>query len=313
MNLILVVGAPRSGTTLLQTLIACHPQVCTAPETHFFARLTSAALYERNLPPLFPRPLPPTLTHDAAEHYLAGRSRNPEQGPAYWEARLPAGDPLDIRVVADVFFESFKTDARQTTFLEKSPPHVFFIPQIRQAFPEARIVNIVRDPRDVVVSFNRMLAKKNKQPRPIHEAAMVWERSVRAAAGQDLYTIRYEELVADKEAVLADVYRHLELDFSPSMLEHYDAAARDSVRDDEIWKQNNLAPVNQAGQGGSRSALTEPDNALIEGLCSAGMQRYGYDCTARAPIMRVLAARIAFASYRVRRLLGSLSRLPWQP
>jgi LPS sulfotransferase NodH len=37
-KLIFIVGAPRSGTTLLAEMLSSHPDICSSPETHYFSR-----------------------------------------------------------------------------------------------------------------------------------------------------------------------------------------------------------------------------------------------------------------------------------
>src|SRR5690606_7190047 len=52
---IVIVGAPRSGTTLLAAILASHSRICCGQETHFFSKLGSSAVEEALNDPEWPR------------------------------------------------------------------------------------------------------------------------------------------------------------------------------------------------------------------------------------------------------------------
>ncbi len=279
MRLIFLVGAPRSGTTLLQNLIACHPDVASAPETHFFVHATPALLYERNLPPICKRRLPDRIEPKSAERLvarLAAAMKRNGLDTAAFESNF-AGDGIRTRDLANRFFASQADGA--AIFLEKSPPHVFFVPEIRDVYPDAKIVNIVRDPRDVVASINEMLDRQGKSGRTVFERARVWSASVNAAQRHDLFTVRYEDLVLNRDEVLRSVFGHLDLDYRERHFENYGAVASQTARENETWKQNNREPVSDAMIGKFRERMTEAEAGMVESLCGRLMKSWDYERT----------------------------------
>ena len=133
-----IVGCPRSGTTMVQQALNRHSQVVIPPETKFFfsffghsrrRQLRHIERLEADLRIDLPRP--------------AAAVRSAAEGRAFYEdmARRYV-ERLGRRGVA--------------CFGEKTPEHTGHLPRIRQLFPEAKIVVLYRDGRDVAASLSRM-------------------------------------------------------------------------------------------------------------------------------------------------------------
>lgn len=178
---IFVVGCARSGTTLLRVILDAHPGISAGDETHFLADLEAL------------------------------------MRPGYWK-HLKAYDPdrerWHRRIAA--FFASVHEDYARSRgkvrWADKTPKYVTHLPFIASLFPDAQIVHIVRDGRDVVASH---LDRWGWQ-RAFHCAATTWRKSVeagqafgrRAPAGR-YHEIRYEELVGSPEPTLRVLFEFL--------------------------------------------------------------------------------------------------------
>jgi len=151
-KVVYVVGNPRSGTTMLGLMLHNHPKVYTFLELHFFDRLWDPR--ERHHP----------LSCNEAVHLaqrLAGRGRRWGDSKRYF-----LGSPLYNPDIVDVdspnnlypvdIYEAFlranTAEHGKTIPCEQTPNYVFYLREILEAFPKARVVNIVRDPRDVLLS-----------------------------------------------------------------------------------------------------------------------------------------------------------------
>jgi hypothetical protein len=95
---------------------------------------------------------------------------------------------------------------------EKSASHVRWIPQIRETFPEARFIHVVRDPRDVVASMLDAARSWARSPGlTARRAATLWSRAVRAGRAaedtlpQAVLRVRYEDLEARGAEVVAQM------------------------------------------------------------------------------------------------------------
>lgn len=150
-----VVGCPRSGTTIVQALLARHPDVYTLPETAFFEHLHGEldwrwgdARAKRE-----PRKWHHRLGLNrkrVRELYLALHRELPNDG-----ARRPQAPwrraGIDRRFID--LLDDAATAAGRRLWLEKTPNHLLYIPEIEATLPEARFVHVVRRGADVLASL----------------------------------------------------------------------------------------------------------------------------------------------------------------
>ena len=200
-RLVLLLGAPRSGTTWLQGLLAAHPRVASPQETDVFSR------YLR-----------------ALEDAWAWQHRGTLDD---WRRRRFKGLPA---VLTTDEFREIGTSLLATTIahsaalkpgadivVEKSPAHSVHGDLIEVYAPTAPIVHLVRDGRDVAASL--VAAGRtwghDWAPSTVGAAAAMWSEHVRGArsvvaraAAVDTPTIevRYEDLRSRGASLLHDVF-----------------------------------------------------------------------------------------------------------
>lgn len=192
---IFLVGFPRSGTTLLDTMLMGQPELSILEERPMMAR-TIKLMGDEDLAILSPQ-------------------RIGELRSAYFElAREYKWD--DTRWLVD-----------------KHPLNMDRIPTIHRLFPNARIILAERHPYDVVFScfmanFQINLAMRSFTS--LKEAAMTydavfsaWERSLELFT-VDVHRVRYERLVLDAQAELSSLVDWLKLDWNDQLLDHTETA-----------------------------------------------------------------------------------------
>ncbi len=191
---VFLVGAPRSGTTWLQAMLASHPEVYSGPETHF-GRLYS---------PLWQDYARTRAAHFGVPRYLGEAEFHHFLRASFWT--LVSGLP--------------EPAAPPRFFLEKTPDHCLHGEMLRRLFPGARFLHLVRDPRAVVASLLRGSAgwAQDWAPRTVPEAVEWWTRHVAAGRslgaelGADRYLeLRYEDLRRAPEQGLSAILRWLGL------------------------------------------------------------------------------------------------------
>jgi len=97
-------------------------------------------------------------------------------------------------------FELDDASDAETTLLEKTPHNVLFFPQIRQIFPSAKIIHVVRDPRAVAESLMRQSWGPSSYPEAftwIRQILETWIRQYQSGAysADDLLCLRAEDLL----------------------------------------------------------------------------------------------------------------------
>jgi hypothetical protein len=173
---IFVVGCPRSGTTLTRLILDSHPAISAGPESRFLWGLR--AIEENN-----------------------------------WSTLVGFGLELDewranVRTLFEAFHLRYAEHQGKIRWADKSPDYALMLDYIDALYPDAQIVHIVRDPRDVIDAWRRFYGLKS-----VGRAARAWVRYVGAAhefavrqPGDKVMEMRYEDLVRDPEPTLRKLF-----------------------------------------------------------------------------------------------------------
>jgi hypothetical protein len=191
---IFIVGSPRSGTTLMRSIVDAHPAICCpAWETGLFVHFDAvvngdvAAILKKD------------ATFPLSRHDLID-----------W-----------LRRCADDLLSQFVSKVNKPRWAEKTPAHVFHMDLIKEVFPGAQFVHMIRNGRDVVRSLQNM----SFAPREIRWSCRRWVDSVKAgrASGERLpreqyHEVRYEDLIRDPRPTVESLCRFLGEPYLPQML-----------------------------------------------------------------------------------------------
>ncbi len=196
---IFLVGFPRSGTTLLDTMLMGHPSLHVLEEEPILQRVGDALGDFERLP---------GLTESEVERLRA----------LYF-------DELD----------RFDPAAKARIVVDKLPLNMIGAPLIHRLFPEAKFIFALRHPCDVVLScfmqnfdLNDAMASfldLGDAARLYDRVLAFWERS-RALFPLDVHVVRYEALVEDAEAELRPLTDFLGLPWDDRLLDHQATAIR---------------------------------------------------------------------------------------
>ncbi len=176
---------------------------------------------------------------------------------------------------------------------EQTGRSVFYIDDIIRELPEARIVEIVRDPRDVLLSQKRKSrARKDVKSwwlrfqqyltyHPISTAAL-WVASVREgdrrAGHPQLHLVRYEDLLRDPATVVARMYAFCGLDYEPRVLDVPQVGSSNTPN------RASAVGVDPTRTGRWREGgLDRAEIFLCELIAGAWMRRHGYVLSGTGP------------------------------
>jgi hypothetical protein len=230
---IFVVGAPRSGTTMLAAMLGSHSSYAIGPETHFFSKLAPELLDMALSDPAWPA---------VAVELLAGLTLAEQPVTKLFgleradlERYLVSREP-SIRAMLEALTVPFAAAQGKSGWAEKTPNHLLNLAAIRAHWPEARIVRIMRDPRDAAISACRLPAFSPSIAANLY-MWRTWQDAARDFLANDArsYTIRYESIVENPEAELRALCEFLEIPYEPEMLDFADAANAVSTPA-ETWK-----------------------------------------------------------------------------
>ncbi len=282
-----IVGAPRSGTTWVNTIFAHHPSVITERES---------SLYSRIMEPL--RTLG-ARNPAAWEKILHSKSRGPiglhryvsdrvlAEIVAAAQSRLTAGvrwtdeDAANfvIRRIIDHFFFAHGGSPRRL-FVEKTPVHVLYGREILRAFSDAKILIVLRDGRDVCASLEIRARGADWDATSRFDQIQTWTQSVKAGIAlredpefQDrIELVRYETLKRDPISEITRLFAFAGLPTTPRMVKRV-------ARRTEFRRHRKTGPGrhnNKGVVGGWRDLFSEGDLRLFEQHAGDLMRRCGY-------------------------------------
>jgi hypothetical protein len=150
-KLIFVVGAPRSGTTLLAEMLSSHPDVCSSPETHYFSRYMQRCSWTTRMIESRRSGHFEIIMQDIGSQIL-GLSADDltEIGLEHADPRMDISSRLLIRLL-DLYCKKNNKDI----CCEKTPMHVKYVDVILKEICDSHVVCIHRDPRDVWLSVRK--------------------------------------------------------------------------------------------------------------------------------------------------------------
>jgi Sulfotransferase family len=216
-----IVASARSGTTMLRLMLNRHSKVAVPTESRLITELWQGS---KQVEPC---------------HYLEQLSERPRF--ADWNVPIAAvreelGDaPLvSYEEALSATYRAYAHSRGKERWGIKTPRYVEQIPFIAEIFPSSRFVHLVRDGRDVALSY----ADLTFGPKSVSSSAHLWAKRVSAGLrdgrplGEDRYMeLRYEDLVEESETELRRLCDFLGITFEPGMLE-----GAGSLQDDVLPK-----------------------------------------------------------------------------
>lgn len=212
-----IVGAPRSGTTLLRFILDAHPDLAIPPETGFLL-----------LGPQF------ESRGDALrEEFFRKVTNYPPEAPGWMDFHLREDlflkalselDPFTVPEGYRAFYRLYAERFNKKRWGDKTPKYCFTMDDIERILPEAHFIHIIRDGRDSSLSLRRMWFSPGWD---IEIQARHWSKFVKAARDggsrcSHYFEIHYEDLILNTKETINKICDFIELDFNETMLRYYE-------------------------------------------------------------------------------------------
>lgn len=293
---IVIVGCPRSGTTLLQLMLHAHARIAIPPENRFVLPVYRR---RRDFGDLHLR-----RNRDRVASFIVdgrwSRFRHFDISEDDVRERLRRADPTIGSLLAGVF-AAYAAKFDKPRWGDKRPAYIERLDVVLRLFPRAQIIHIVRDGRDCVSSLQRMPWWQQST----YAAIRTWVDAIRhgerarATLRADQYSeVRYEDLVTDPEPQLRRLSSWLGEDFDPAML----APQRVSpvaVPAGKTWHRATQQRVNATAVRRWASDLAPWELELMEAVAADALRRHGYELSADR---RRRPSAVHLARYRSERI-----------
>ena len=269
-RLIFLIGAPRSGTTLLARMLGAHSMVYQRAEPHLITPIAHLGYFGK----VQKAPYDPNNVEQAIREFVAD---------------LPHGetDYLDaLRAYTDVLYERIMAKAPgKRLFLDKTPAYALVLPFLTRLYPRARYVVLTRHPLAVLSSYVESFFDGDWQVAVEHNpilaryvpalAAMLRERPV------PLAHIRYEELVRDPETHFRGLCEHLGVPFEMGAIAYGDTGEAPKGLGDPTGVARHTRPVTGSVGKWAAEIAARPDvlalvSRLLDELDPADLETLGY-------------------------------------
>ncbi len=288
---VFVVGNSRSGTTMMGHILRNHPMIFTLHhELHFFEQLCASRDYGR------------VLTFDEAvglaarllciDHDSYWRQGDPSRftGEAETVVLSIQDSPLTPVVVFERFLRYVAMKNGKPVPCDQTPRYVLYIADILRLYPDARVINMIRDPRPVLLSQKYKWKRRWKGYRnfPLKESirtkinyhpvtiSLIWKASVRAVSPftdhPRVLVVKYEDLLREPEAEVRRICTFLGVDFHAEMLDIPQGGS--SLRSFTTKKGIDGSRLDAWKREGG---LTRTEIYLCQKITGPLMERYGYE------------------------------------
>lgn len=288
-NPIIILGNPRSGTTLLRLVLTSHPDICIPPEGGFMCWLwPQFSDWSRN----------DWLDHSKIRKFSQAveRSKKFETwkiSEAEITKELSSNSPESYRHACCAVYALYarKNKSEAAHWGDKNNFYTSQTELLTKLFPKGRFIHLVRDPRDVFCSYRDMAVLETTsiyKPVLSTDAAAVAEEWVRnnenvnrvlgTKNGISSCNLRYEDLVSNPEKEASKLCSWMGIDYHADMLQFHELNKKNILEPAETmdWKKKTLQKISTEQCERFRKELNSDEIASIEDRASALMKQFRY-------------------------------------
>jgi hypothetical protein len=214
-----IVGAQRSGTTLVRLLLNAHSKIAIPEEGTFWMPLLRRS--KNNVQR--------EIKGNELENCLKYIQKNPQfqswgLDPLNTIEKIRAQGGCTLDKIVSEFYVAYAKSFNKDTWGDKTPSFFRMVPVLDALFPHARFIHIVRDGRDIYLSWRKL----NIQNRNISVSAFEWiykvnkaRRELESLIPERYLEIRYEDMIAEPSKTLQRICDFLGLHYESRMLEFW--------------------------------------------------------------------------------------------
>lgn len=283
-----ILGAQRSGTTLLRLMLNAHSRMAVPFESNFipymYRRIDEFGdlAQEANLRRL--------LDEIAANRFVKRGQLLPDAEDVVRRR------PTTYAEVVDAIFSVLAERQHKVRWGDKTPGYEVALDELWHLFPQALFIHLVRDGRDVALSHRRVSFRSSN----LLKAAADWQRRTELAhkmgsmIPQSFLEIRYEDLVRSTETTLRAICNFLGEDFEPPMLEHHERAKEAMPEDALKWHASSVSKVDESKVFEWKTQMSIADRCIFDDIAGSTLELFGYE---REKAQAVWATRVRKLSY----------------
>lgn len=267
-SLIFIISQPRSGSTLLQRVLAGNPDIQTSAETWLMLHPVYGKKSE-NIETDYNSSWALEAVEEFLDHYTDGRE-------VYDDA---------IRAWSEVIYSNALKQGNKKYFLDKTPRYFFIIRELYELFPKAKFIFLIRNPMAVLASELNTYVKGNWPVLGAFSPDLIdaprWMLEGIDLLGKNAIIVRYEDFVSEPEANISSLCQKLGVNYYNEMLDY-------SKTPKPVGRYNDPAGINQHSSTNNASIekwkkMVDDNQSLYFARCyltalgEVTIRRLGYD------------------------------------
>lgn len=279
---IIILGNPRSGTSLLRLMLDSHKNISIPPESHFFLYLEekyrewSSGLLSNYLDDLYRSTKFETWNIDRED----------------LKAFLNEKNITSYAFLNALIYRYYATKLNSSTLFwgDKNSLWTEKLSNISLHYPNAFFIHIIRDGRDVACSY-RELGKRTINskyapdlPQDIKVIAKEWNMNIRAidefldsVNESNKAIVQYEDLLNNPSQILSTILQNLDLELDENQLLYYEKPQKEIEPELYFqWKEKLLQPLDTSNIGKYNTLLTKNEIQLFNTIAATSLKKYDY-------------------------------------
>ena len=280
---IVILGCPRSGTTLLRLMLTSHPEICIP---HEFPLIQKTIEYFKDN-----EKVRPIEFVDFLESYSHYRDWGIEPDDLVESLRKSVSAPdAYINIVYREY--SIKMGNSSTTWGDKNIGNIALVDEIINLFPSTKFIYLLRDPRDIYASFKTKKwqfytfpkDKKFLIDNPIG-GAKIWEYCINQYNtkfknnSRSIILVRYDDLIQSPESTLKKIFQFVGKVYSAESLNYYkNNEEKQLIPKDrrDIYHENTVKPLDKNRIGSYQNILSKKEITIINQKLFNHLKNYNF-------------------------------------
>ena len=266
--MIFIIGVGRSGTSLLQSILNSHSEISFLPETQFLRNY----VFKKNI-----------LINESNYRQIIKQLENDSRF-----SRLNIYPELVIEKsenMIDVYksiTNLFLKNKNKKIVGDKDPKIIENIKSLNYFFPNSKIIHIIRDPRDVVLSRTKARWSK-KYPYFIHSIIYYLQMTLgrkmlyKYYSKSNYYELKYEDLIRESDYELKKICNFLGVEYEKNILNYQDSSSELVSKDEFDWKKETFNPVDSKNFNKWKKEFNFFKILIIESICYYHIKENLYD------------------------------------
>ena len=329
-KIIFIVGNSRSGTTMLSRILNNNSKIHSFQEIHFFEKMFKTEDLNKNI--TYKKALKilnQLIAIQSQGFYKQDKISNYNDISDSILNRIDEKNNLTPLLIYSNFLFYWTSKNNKTIPCEQTPKNLYYLEEIKNHFPQSRIINMVRDPRSVLLSQKNKWKRKflGEPQMPIYESLRAWSLyhpitisrlwlSATSYGEKDKnnLTVRFEDLILSPKNTAIRISNFCGIDFSDNMLMVPKVGS--SISQDKL---NSLGVDKRKINTWENNNISKTELYLLQKIVKKRMKNYNYKIKNIRPnyfhllyLYLIFPLKISFALIlnlgRMKNIVGTLKR-----